>query len=219
MQMNMSPNAGWQFMQDGVIFAEVNHQGGPRGGTELVVPNWWMGMASRDTSRGRVDVHGHAQPRSGHRRQGRLPRDLSGRRSAARASADRPPASARSVHAAGGGMARADRSRPPASRSRAGQSANRRSDPSRSCIAHRRQTTRRRRSATIPSIRRTSRSASSPRPLITGRWVVEGSLFNGREPDENRWDFDFGPTRLVLRPRLVPARPRSGSCKRPAAAS
>jgi hypothetical protein len=22
--------------------------------------------------------------------------------------------------------------------------------------------------------------------------VVEGSLFNGREPDENRWDFDFG---------------------------
>ena len=26
-----------------------------------------------------------------------------------------------------------------------------------------------------------------------GPWVVEGSLFNGREPDDNRWDFDFGP--------------------------
>jgi hypothetical protein len=25
-----------------------------------------------------------------------------------------------------------------------------------------------------------------------GPWVVEGSVFNGREPDENRWDFDFG---------------------------
>jgi hypothetical protein len=25
-----------------------------------------------------------------------------------------------------------------------------------------------------------------------GPWIVEGSLFNGREPDENRWDFDFG---------------------------
>jgi hypothetical protein len=25
-----------------------------------------------------------------------------------------------------------------------------------------------------------------------GPFVVEGSLFNGREPDENRWDFDFG---------------------------
>jgi hypothetical protein len=26
-----------------------------------------------------------------------------------------------------------------------------------------------------------------------GPFVVEGSLFNGREPDEHRWDFDFGP--------------------------
>jgi hypothetical protein len=25
-----------------------------------------------------------------------------------------------------------------------------------------------------------------------GPWVVEGSVFNGREPDEHRWDFDFG---------------------------
>jgi hypothetical protein len=27
--------------------------------------------------------------------------------------------------------------------------------------------------------------------LYSHRWKVEGSLFNGREPDENRWDFDF----------------------------
>src|SRR5215831_11466926 len=26
----------------------------------------------------------------------------------------------------------------------------------------------------------------------SGPWVVEGSVFNGREPDDNRWDFDFG---------------------------
>ena len=25
-----------------------------------------------------------------------------------------------------------------------------------------------------------------------GPWIVEGSLFNGREPDEDRWGFDFG---------------------------
>jgi hypothetical protein len=25
-----------------------------------------------------------------------------------------------------------------------------------------------------------------------GRWTVEGSAFNGREPDQHRWDFDFG---------------------------
>jgi hypothetical protein len=27
--------------------------------------------------------------------------------------------------------------------------------------------------------------------LYTRRWKLEGSIFNGREPDENRWDFDF----------------------------
>ncbi len=26
-----------------------------------------------------------------------------------------------------------------------------------------------------------------------GKWTVEGSVFNGREPDEHRWDFDFAP--------------------------
>jgi hypothetical protein len=25
-----------------------------------------------------------------------------------------------------------------------------------------------------------------------GRWMMEGSVFNGREPDDRRWDFDFG---------------------------
>src|SRR4029077_18714488 len=26
-----------------------------------------------------------------------------------------------------------------------------------------------------------------------GPFVIEGSLFNGREPDENRWEIDFAP--------------------------
>src|SRR6202521_1145201 len=54
MQMNMPMNTGWQFMQDGIVFAEFNHQGGPRGGNEFVAPNWWMGMATRETARGRL---------------------------------------------------------------------------------------------------------------------------------------------------------------------
>src|SRR6202011_362541 len=54
MHMNMSMNDGWQFVQDGIVFAEFNHQGGPRGGNEFVVPNWWMGTATRETSRGRL---------------------------------------------------------------------------------------------------------------------------------------------------------------------
>ena len=35
--------------------------------------------------------------------------------------------------------------------------------------------------------------ASSPAGVTRGRWTIEGSVFNGREPDEHRWDFDFGP--------------------------
>ena len=60
-QMHMPMNNGWQFMQDGIVFAEFNDQGGPRGGSEFVVPNWWMGMASRATSRGQLTPrHGDA---------------------------------------------------------------------------------------------------------------------------------------------------------------
>ena len=29
--------------------------------------------------------------------------------------------------------------------------------------------------------------------VFTERWKIEGSIFNGREPDENRADFDLGP--------------------------
>lgn len=42
MQMNAS---GWQFMQDGVGFLLFNHQGSSRGGTDVRAPNWWMLMA------------------------------------------------------------------------------------------------------------------------------------------------------------------------------
>src|SRR5436309_9125361 len=57
-QMHMPANSGWQLMQDGIVFAELNHQGGPRGGNEFVVPNWWMGMASRKLSRGQLTFTG-----------------------------------------------------------------------------------------------------------------------------------------------------------------
>ena len=46
----VNPTApGWHVMQDGVVYGLFNQQGGPRGGRELVVPNWWMGMWMRDT--------------------------------------------------------------------------------------------------------------------------------------------------------------------------
>jgi hypothetical protein len=37
----------WHLMQDGVAFFTFNDQGGPRGGQDFSVQNWWMGMAQR----------------------------------------------------------------------------------------------------------------------------------------------------------------------------
>ena len=42
-------------MQDGVVYGLFNRQGGPRGG-KFVVPNWWMGMAMRDTGPHRISL-------------------------------------------------------------------------------------------------------------------------------------------------------------------
>jgi hypothetical protein len=47
---------GWMLMQDGVVFTTVNHQGGPRGGDEFAVQNWWMGMGERALGRGRLRI-------------------------------------------------------------------------------------------------------------------------------------------------------------------
>ncbi len=44
----------WHLMQDGVVFFNFNHQGSPRGGDELAVQNWWMGMAERPAGAGRL---------------------------------------------------------------------------------------------------------------------------------------------------------------------
>ncbi len=41
-------------MQDGVVYFNFNHQGSPRGGDELAVQNWWMGMAERPAGAGRL---------------------------------------------------------------------------------------------------------------------------------------------------------------------
>ena len=54
MSQMSTPDTGWMLMQDGILFANVNHQGGPRGGDEFIAPNWWMGMASRRVRSGRI---------------------------------------------------------------------------------------------------------------------------------------------------------------------
>ncbi|MEP6918291.1 MAG: hypothetical protein ABJC89_21770 [Acidobacteriota bacterium] len=44
-------DTAWMFMQDGAVWALANHQGGRRGGDEFRVPNWWMGMATKKAGR------------------------------------------------------------------------------------------------------------------------------------------------------------------------
>lgn len=50
-EMAMSSTA-WQFMQDGVVFGTFSSQNGPRGSDEFRSQNWWMGMATRRFSSG-----------------------------------------------------------------------------------------------------------------------------------------------------------------------
>jgi hypothetical protein len=49
--------AGWHLMQDGVAFFTLNDQGGPRGGRDYNVQNWWMGMARRPLGGGALQFN------------------------------------------------------------------------------------------------------------------------------------------------------------------
>lgn len=49
--------APWHFMQDGVAWLTYNNQGGPRGGEEFGSQNWWMGMASRSAAGGTLQLN------------------------------------------------------------------------------------------------------------------------------------------------------------------
>ncbi len=49
---HVTPSDRWQVMQDGVVFLTFNRQAKPRGATELVSQNWWMGMGNRAVGNG-----------------------------------------------------------------------------------------------------------------------------------------------------------------------
>ena len=52
-----TPASSWTFMQDAVAFGMFNRQGSPRGETEFKVPNWWMGMAQRPLAHGTLTIN------------------------------------------------------------------------------------------------------------------------------------------------------------------
>ena len=81
--------------------------------------------------------------------------------------------------------------------------ASRRSGRPPSCTARRSWIRPKRRSATTGSIRPTSASAWSPPALVLDRVKLEASRFNGREPDQHRWNIETGPLDSTVGPPLV----------------
>ncbi|HYM22269.1 MAG TPA: hypothetical protein VEU08_03650 [Vicinamibacterales bacterium] len=190
-QMMMAPASGWTFAQDGVFVLEFNHQGSDRGGTEIVAPNWWMGMASRDTSQGRFTFTGmfSLDPatvgRDGYRELFQSSEAIDGNPFVDRqhphdffmqlAASWRMPITPSTGLTLAGGPAGEPSLGPVAYMHRASAMDN----PS------------------APLSHHTFDSTHISYGVVTaavdhGPFVVEGSVFNGREPDANRWDFDFG---------------------------
>jgi len=192
MQMNMPMNTGWQFMQDGIVFAEFNHQGGPRGGTEFVAPNWWMGMATRGTSRGRLtftsmlSLDPATVGKAGYREIFQAGEALNGRPLIDRqhphdlfmqlAAIWRVPINNSTGLTLAGAPVCEPALGPFAVMHRASAADN---PPAQ--IGHHKLDSQHISFGVVTA------------SVDHGPFVLEGSVFNGREPDENRWDCDFGP--------------------------
>ena len=185
---------GWQFMLHYMAFATYDHQESARninGATQFNGIDWFMGMAQHDVGAGRLGLRAMLQHRPFTVGKAGYPAAAADRRVVSRRAAARPAAPARSVHGAGGGVRRAGNVQ---RRRRALRGAGRASRHSA-------------RSPTAPPVGR-GRSVRGARPSLAGRdpYLVrcahggrvharrsklEGSIFNGREPDETRTNFDF----------------------------
>jgi hypothetical protein len=183
-------SSSWHLMEDGVVSGMFNHQSGPRGGTEVKAPNWWMGMATATTGRSqftltsmfsldRVTV-GEAGYRElfqgGETLDGepivdrQHPHDLFMQLSAVWR---RSAYSETAISLAGAPVGEPTLG-PPAFMHRASAA-----DLVLAPLGHH----------VFDSTHVAFGVVAAA--VDRGRWTFEGSVFNGREPDENRWDFDF----------------------------
>jgi hypothetical protein len=187
----MATSPRWMLMQDGVVNGLFNHQGGPRGSDEFVVPNWWMGMFMRESGRHQFGVNamlsldaatvgkgGYAEIfQVGEALDGKPlidrqhPHDLF----AQLAASWRISLGDNTALTFAGGPSGEPTLGPVAFMHRA-SAAGLVFAP----LGHH----------TFDSTHISFGVATAS--LERGRWTFEGSVFNGREPDEHRWDFDFG---------------------------
>jgi hypothetical protein len=182
---------GWHVMQEAVVFGLFNHQGGPRGGDEFRVPNWWMGMFNRRlkssslTLNTMFSVDPLTVGKKGYRELFQVGETFEGRPLIdfqhphdlfmQLAAVWRVPVGARTGVTIAGGPSAEPALGPVAFMHRASAM-----DNPMSPLSH-----------------HTFDSTHIAFGVVTaavdrGPWMLEASLFNGREPDEERWDFDFG---------------------------
>lgn len=182
----------WMLMQDGVVVAILNHQGGARGGTEFVAPNWWMGMASRESGRQRITFTGMLSldevlvGRSGYRELFQAGESLDGVPIVDHqhphdflmqlAASWRYSLGSSTAVTIGGGPSAEPTLGPVAFMHRASAAGL----PFAPLGHHTFDSTHVSFGVVAASVDR-------------GRWTFEASAFNGREPDDNRWDLDLGP--------------------------
>jgi hypothetical protein len=181
----------WTFSQDGVVYGLFNHQGGPRGGDEFKVPNWWMGMWSHPTGKSELTLTTmlSLDPASvgerGYRELFQIGESVDGHPLVDRqhphdlfmqlAAVWRVPLSGHTGFTIAGAPVGEPALGPVAFMHR----------PSAADLPP------------APLGHHTFDSTHVAFGVVTaaidrGRWTFEGSVFNGREPDQDRWDFDFG---------------------------
>lgn len=185
------PASAWHVMQDGVVYGLFNHQGGPRGGNEFRVPNWWMGMFERKAGSTSLTINTMLSldtatvGKKGYRELFQVgetfggeplidfqhPHDLFMQLAAVW----RVPVGTNTGFVLAGGPSAEPALGPVAFMHRASAM-----DNPMSPLAH-----------------HTLDSTHIAFGVVTGAidhgpWTIEASVFNGREPDEDRWDFDFG---------------------------
>ncbi len=199
----------WRFMQDGVVFGVFNHQGGPRGGDEFFVPNWWMGLLMREHGRHQFGFNAMLSldpltvGKNGYREIFQVGEALDGKPLVDRqhphdlfmqlAASWRTAMTANTSLVLAGGPVGEPTLGPVAFMHR----------PSAAGLVM------------APLGHHTFDSTHLSFGVISaaldhGRWTFEGSVFNAREPDDNRWDLETGRLGLGGRPSLVPAIAGSG---------